>query len=283
MLFSIPMLTQKIGQSRQLAPTFDSKVASKIGRRSSIRFGMAELSPSRQQKLLKFIQQLELPVAPDAIDWELLDLALIHPSLDSDRNNDRLEFLGDAILRLSIGDFLYSTYPQLKVGQLALLRSDLLSNTFFAGLADSYNFDTVLRLGGSARKDTKGRTKRHADAFEAVVGALYLSLRSPESAQMAVTPLRTWLEPALKERVTVVLANLERHNAKTALQELTQQRWGELPSYRVVQKRQEGDRAVQFLAEVWVGQSCQGMGTGRSKKIAETEAALAALDKLKEQ
>lgn len=244
---------------------------------------MAEISPSRQQTLSRFIQQLELPVALDVIDWDLLDLALTHPSLDSDRNNDRLEFLGDAILRLLIGDFLYSTYPNLAVGQLALLRSDLLSNNFFADLADGYNFDMVLRLGGSAQKDAKGRTKRHADAFEAVVGALYLSLRSPEATQMAVTPLRSWLEPALRDRVTLVLNNLERHNAKTVLQELTQQRWGELPSYRVEQKRQGSDRAVQFLAEVWVGQSCQGMGTGRSKKIAETEAALAALEKLKAQ
>ncbi|MEO0355702.1 MAG: ribonuclease III [Cyanobacteria bacterium P01_A01_bin.3] len=251
-----------------------------MGKHSSIQFGMAELSPSRQQKLSTFIQQLGLPVTPEAIDWTLLDLALTHPSLESDRNNDRLEFLGDAILRLLVGDFLYSTYPQLAVGQLALLRSDLLSNTFFAGLADGYNFDTVLRLGGSASKDVKGRTKRHADAFEAVVGALYLSLRSPDSAQVAVTPLQAWLEPALTERVKVVLDNLERHNAKTTLQELTQQRWGELPTYRVVQQPQGKRQQQQFLAEVWVGNTCQGMGKGRSKKIAETEAALAALDKL---
>ncbi|MGK7911445.1 MAG: ribonuclease III [Synechococcus sp.] len=254
-----------------------------MGKHSSVQFGMAELSSSRQQKLSRFIEQLGLPVAPDAIDWVLLDLALTHPSLESERNNDRLEFLGDAILRLLVGDFLYSAYPQLAVGQLAVLRSDLLSNHFFAGLADGYNFESVLRLGGSARNDTKGRTKRHADAFEAVVGALYLSLRSPDSETVAVTPLQSWLEPALRKRVTVVLDNLERHNAKTSLQELTQQRWGELPTYRVVQKHQESDRAVQFLAEVWVGKTCQGIGTGRSKKMAETEAALAALDKLQSQ
>ena len=262
---------------------FPPPAKSKMGRHSSTQFGMAELSTSRQRQLSSFVRDLGLSVDPGAIDWVLLDLALTHPSLDSDRNNDRLEFLGDAILRLLVGDFLYSTYPQLAVGQLAVLRSDLLSNTFFAGLADSYNFETVLRLGGSASKDSKGRTKRHADAFEAVVGALYLSLRSPESAQVAVTPLRSWLEPALKQRVAVVLDNLQRHNAKTALQELTQQRWGELPTYRVVQKRQGKHQQQQFLAEVWVGKTCQGMGTGRSKKMAETEAALAALDKLQVQ
>ena len=116
-----------------------------------------------------------------------------------------------------------------------------------------------------------------------MVGALYLSLRSPESAQTAVTQLQEWLEPVLKERVSVVLDNLQRHNAKTVLQELTQHRWGELPTYRVVQRRQGKPQQHHFVAEVWVGKICQGMGTGRSKKMAETEAALAALDKLQAQ
>ena len=128
---------------------------SKIGRHSSLQFGMAELSTSRQHQLSRFIDNTGLPVAPGLLDWNLIDLALTHPSLDPDRNNDRLEFLGDSILRLLVGEFLYSTYPQLAVGQLALLRSDLLSNNFFASLADRYNFEVVLRLGGKCEQRCK--------------------------------------------------------------------------------------------------------------------------------
>ena len=234
---------------------------------------MAELSETRRQQLSQFLHRLGIGIPSETVDWHLLDLALTHPSLDINQNNDRLEFLGDAILRCLVGDFLYSTYPQLPVGQLTLLRSDLLSNRYFADLAERYDFAAVLRMGGSAFNDPQGRNKRHADAFEAVVGALYLCLKSADQSLLSA-----WLQPLLKTRVESLLGNLQNLNAKTALQEFTQRQWGELPTYRV--DRQSDSDSHPFVAEVWVQQDCWGRGMGRSKKAAETEAAIAALQKL---
>ena len=238
---------------------------------------MAELSQTRRHQLSQFFLKLDIGIPSEIVDWHLLDLALTHPSLDSHHNNDRLEFLGDAILRWLVGDFLYSTYPQLPVGQLTLLRSDLLSNRYFASLAERYDFEAVLQVGGSAFNDAKGRNKRHADAFEAVVGALYLCVKSADRSPPLTAQLTSWLQPLLQSRADSLLRNLQSHNAKTALQEFTQRQWGELPTYRV--DRQSGSPSP-FVAEVWVRQDCWGRGIGRSKKAAETEAAIAALQKL---
>ncbi|WP_017324928.1 ribonuclease III [Synechococcus sp. PCC 7336] len=239
---------------------------------------MSSLAPARQQKLSQFLARCGLGDRRD-IDWQLLDLALLHPSLSTATNNDRLEFLGDAVLRLAIGHFLYRRYPQLPVGTLSLLRSNLLGNSFFAQLADRFDIEPVLAVGGSARNDPKGRNKRLADAFEAVVGALYLSWQS-HTPDTWFQELQTWLEPHLQHRATAVLADLQRHNAKTALQEFTQQHWGELPRY--VPFEPEGDRDAPFAVRVWVRQDCWGIGQGRSKKAAETAAAVDALERLSE-
>lgn len=243
---------------------------------------MVELSDARRHQLVTFLQNLSGDIPTGRVDFHLLDLALIHPSLNSKQNNDRLEFLGDAVLRLLVGEFLYATYPRLTVGQLALLRSDLLSNSFFAQLAGRFDFESVLQLGGSAFKDEKGKDKRHADAFEAVVGALYLGFQASESTAGLQQPsgamLRSWLQPLLKLRADTLLNNLQRHNAKTALQELTQRQWGKLPNYRVQQQDTAG--AHQFNAEVWLESQYLGKGQGHSKKAAETEAAIAALKTL---
>ncbi|MEO1131161.1 MAG: ribonuclease III [Cyanobacteria bacterium J06639_1] len=211
----------------------------------------------------------------EAVDWMLVDIALTHPSVDRDRNNDRLEFLGDAVLRIVVGDWLFQQYPDLEVGNLSALRAELLSNAFFAHIADRYEFDESLAIGNSARHDAKGRQKRLADALEAWVGALYLSWQSAGEAWLV--PLQTWLEPHLRDRADRVLQNFARHNAKTALQELTQGRWGVLPDYRWVAGEACG---TAFEVEVWVGDRCWGRGGGKSKKAAEMAAAAAAYEQL---
>ena len=272
----------------------------------------------RQQQLQEAIARWGLSSGQDIVDMALLDLALTHPSLSADSNNDRLEFLGDAILRLLVGEFLYRAYPHLGVGDLALLRSNLLSNAYFAQLGHEFDLDKDINVGASARNDRKGRNKRLADAFEAVVGALYLSWQHhhPERWQHL---FREWLEPRFRLQATEVLGNLKLHNAKTALQELTQGRWGQLPRYLVDAVRApvvapspsnsavvttgnpslepptsplscpetplqtpKSAQAIPFRAQVWVLDRCWGEGRGRTKKSAESAAALAALTALEQ-
>ncbi|MEM9153965.1 MAG: ribonuclease III [Cyanobacteria bacterium P01_F01_bin.33] len=232
----------------------------------------------RRRTLERLLTRCGLATQPqelEALDWDVLDLAFTHPSIGRNRNNDRLEFLGDGVLRIVVGDWLFRQHPTLDVGELSALRAELLSNAFFAKLADGYDFDACLAVASSARYDTKGRHKRLADALEAFVGALYLSWQAARVDWLG--RLQTWLEPHLRERTEQVLGNFARHNAKTALQELTQGRWGILPDYRWVSGAACG---TTFEVEVWFGDRCWGRGTGKSKKIAEMEAAAVAYQQL---
>lgn len=223
--------------------------------------------PARRRSLQQLLTRLGFTEVSD-INWELLDLALVHPSLNHDRNNDRLEFFGDAVLRIAATEFLYTTFPDRAVGVLSAIRSDLISDAHLAELADLYGLDRFLEMGASARHDPKGRTRRLSDAFEAVLGALYLSWQSREGE--AIRRLRGWLDPHFRRRTLEVLRDPTHHNAKAALQELTQGVWGELPHYRVVSSQ---DHPPHFSVEVWGRDRCWGEGEGRSKKIAEMAAA----------
>ncbi len=228
---------------------------------------MIQLPPARRRDLEQLLLRLGFRDL-NQIDWMLLDLALVHPSLDHQHNNDRLEFFGDAVLRLIVTTFLHETYPDMSVGDLSALRADLIRDEHIAEIADHYGVDQYLVVGGSARQDPKGRTRRLADAIEAILGALYLSWQPLQDD--SVIRLRSWLDPHLQARAKLFLADPARHNAKAALQELTQGVWGERPDYRLISSQEWPSR---FEVEAWIQGQCWGRGAGRSKKVAEMAAA----------
>jgi ribonuclease-3 len=222
--------------------------------------------PARQRELEEFLRRLGRTMHQE-VNWSLLDLALIHPSMDPQQNNDRLEFFGDAVLRLVVTEFLDREYPDLSVGELSALRADLISDAHLALLADLYGFERFLVMGSSAVQDDGGRQRRLADAFEAVLGALFLSWQSSPSV---LSRLHAWLDTHFRERIQQLQADPVRHNAKAALQELSQSRWGILPEYRLVEAE---PHLPWYRTEVWINQQCWGLGEGRSKKAATMAAA----------
>ncbi len=225
---------------------------------------MPILTESRQRELVMLLQQLGFENTGD-VNWPLLDLALSHPSLDRHHNNDRLEFFGDSVLRLIVAAFLYESYPELSVGELSAIRADLVSDAYLKTLAEAYNFEQIIAVGASARQDPTGLTRRLADAVEAVLGALYLSWPTD-----GISRLRQWLDPHFQQRTRDILQDPARHNAKAALQELTQRIWGRLPEYRLVKSQ---SHPPWFEMEVWGLGQRWGSGQGRSKKAAEMAAA----------
>jgi ribonuclease-3 len=231
-----------------------------------------EFSSNRRQSLQKFLLRLGVSDTRN-LDWDHLDRALMHPSLDQERNNDRLELLGDAVLRLMVTNFLYRTYPDLSVGDLSAVRSDLISDAHLADLADLYGFERFLQMGASAQQDPRGRSRRLADAFEAVFGALYLSWDAEVFPRLS-----GWLEPHLRRRTEKILQDPMRHNAKAALQELTQSLWGILPEYRLIESQLH---PPQFQVQAWFQDRCWGEGSGSSKKAAEVAAAAVAYQALR--
>ena len=240
--------------------------------------------PRRKKQLQKLVQKLGLsPTAP--VDWTLLDLALTHPSVDQTANYEQLEFVGDSVVRLVTAELLLEDYPQETVGEFAAVRSILVSDRVLAQLAESYGIEPYLLIGTNATGNLTGRQSWLADAFEAVLGALYLSTHN-------MSLIRPWLDSALKQKAVEVMEDPARFNYKDALQEWTQGKYKTLPEYRVNANQQlsdlklASDRAQwheqRFIAEVWFRGELLGKGYGRSKKASEQAAARSAMEKIRQ-
>lgn len=222
-------------------------------------------NPRRQKQLWQFLQKLGLPEQV-SVQWSLLDLALTHPSMSAEANYEQLEFVGDAVVRLATSEFLFEMYPDALVGEFAAIRSVLVSDRTLAQIAQGYGLERYLLTSTSAAHDKAGETSRLADAFEAVLGALYLSTHTLEL-------VRPWLDPQLQELVAEIRKDPARQNYKDALQEWTQAHYKILPEYRLQETSIVHGDAHRFTAQVWLQNRRLGEGKGRSKKAAEQAAA----------
>ncbi|WP_276352537.1 ribonuclease III [Cohnella caldifontis] len=183
-------------------------------------------------------------------------------------DNERLEFLGDAVLQLTVSEYLYRKYPDRPEGELTRLRASIVCEPSLVRFAEALEFGQVVLLG-KGEELTGGRTRPSllADAFEAFVGALYLD----QGLGAVQTFLNRHLFPHLPEDGRAPLKDY-----KTELQEKVQQ-LGQGPlEYRIVEERGPAhDR--EFVAVALIGQQALGHGAGRSKKEAEQQAASEAL------
>jgi len=220
---------------------------------------------------------LELRLGHRFVDRELLACALSHRSYCSEQggieSNERLEFLGDAVLGLVVTDVVYRRFPGLPEGELAKLRSSVVNTTALAEVAAGIGLGSALRLG-KGEESTGGRAKTSilADAMEAVIAAVYLDGGMPAAERL--------LERLLADRVRDRAVGPGGDDFKTRLQELAARRFHRPPRYVV---RSEGpDHAKTFFAEVRLDGTALGTGEGRSKKHAEQAAARAAWSRLVE-
>lgn len=202
-------------------------------------------------------------------DSSLLTLALTHRSF-SGRNNERLEFLGDAVLNFVAGEALFQHFDQAREGQLSRLRARLVKGETLAVLARAMDLGDYLRLGsGELKSGGFRRESILADATEAIIGAIYLD-SGMEAARERVL---AWLEQEFAG-LTLVDTNKD---AKTRLQEFLQSRGCELPGYEVVDIQGE-PHCRTFHVECQVSLlDHKTSGQGGSRRIAEQVAAAAAL------
>lgn len=207
-------------------------------------------------------------------DPGLLELSLTHRSVSSEdgsrHDNERLEFLGDAVLQLAITGYLYNSYPDLPEGNLAKIRAGLVSRPVLADVARSIGLSDHIQLT-LAEERTGGRDKDSimADALEAVIGAVYLD-SDLENATALV--LRLW-----GGRIAERAERPGLKDYKTRLQEVLA-RDGKRPEY--VTDGSGPDHQRSFVARVQVDGVSLGSGSGRSKKEAEQGAAEQALERL---
>lgn len=206
-----------------------------------------------------------------------LDIALRHSSYVNEQpggdieDNERLEFLGDAVLNLVIGDILMTQFPELKEGDLSRMRSGLVNETQLAAIARSINLGPCIKLG-KGEEMTNGREKNSilSDVLEAVIAAVYLD-GGFDSAFKVVKMLFT--ENLSQPETTVIQSDY-----KSRLQELSQTRYKIMPRYKVVEESGP-DHDKTFKVKLTLNQTTVH-GTGKSKKAAEQDAAGKALTEL---
>jgi ribonuclease-3 len=204
----------------------------------------------------------------------LLEEALTHPSLayETQRavsDNQRLEFLGDAVLQLIITEELFERHDHMPEGDLTKLRSTLVSRTSIARYALRMGLGEKLRMGkGEDQSGGRSRPSSLADAFEALIGAVFVDGGYQECRRV--------LRQLLHDDLTAAGPSVDEFNPKGLLQEILQSHAPEAPIYEIV--REEGpDHSKVFVSRVvWKTQEL-GMGTGASKKQAEAAAARDAL------
>jgi ribonuclease-3 len=188
-------------------------------------------------------------------------------------NNERLEFLGDSVLGLICVSLLYKRFPLKAEGELAKIKSIVVSEDILSGLALELALDTVLVLG-KGEEQTGGRTKKTilADALEAVIGALYLDSGFKAVEDFAASKINREIDRVLEKR--------GKEDYKSELQELSQRLFKNYPVYKLV-KRTGPEHERLFWIEVLINGTSYGPCIGRNKKTAEQEAANLALKALK--
>ncbi|CDH45243.1 MAG: ribonuclease III [Candidatus Competibacteraceae bacterium] len=201
---------------------------------------------------------------------ELLEEALTHRSA-SVYNNERLEFLGDALLSLVIAEYLFQRYPKASEGELSRLRASLVKGEALAELARSLNLGKVLRLGqGELKSGGSQRESILSDALEAIFGAAYLD--------GGLTAGRTVILHLYRERLEELASASELKDPKTRLQEYQQARQQPLPMYNVLEIHGE-PHAQSFRVECAVAEF-RAVAVGNSRRKAEQEAARLVLEQM---
>lgn len=212
-------------------------------------------------------------------DKNLLKTALTHRSfslISGERIaqvNERLEFLGDVVLNFIITDFIFNQFPQFPEGDLAKLRANLVNTNVLADIGSGMSLGECILLGrGTELTGGRERTSIIADCFEAIIGAIYID--------QGIEFIRCFIIDKFESIILASAENSALADFKTSLQELTAQKFGLLPEYKVVDEEGPVHEKI-FYVEVLIDGRVRGKGKGKSKKKAEQAAAEEALEFLK--
>ena len=224
------------------------------------------------------IDSLQRTLGVSFSDASLLEQALVHSSYVNENpsfalaSNERLEFLGDAVLGLIVAEKLYQDYSNLTEGEMTKLRAALVRRDALSRMAKVIKLGDYLYLG-KGEEATGGRTNLSnlASALEAVIAAIFLDQGLATTEGIVLRLFGEELQRVAEQGV--------RADYKSRLQEFIQSREQQTPAYQLVETMGPG-HDQRFTVEVRIGDTVLGRGSGKSKKVAETEAARAALEKL---
>ena len=222
------------------------------------------------------LEKLEQEIGYKFKNLSLLKTALTHTSYAYEKkveSNEKLEYLGDSILEFISSEYIYENYSKLKEGEMTKVRASVVCEQSLHEVAKAHNFSDFLRLGKSERLSREQvRPAIMADSVEAVIAAIYLD--------GGIEPVKKFIIENLKESIETATKHIGQKDYKTVLQEILQKHGEVHIEYNII-KESGPDHEKNFDAEVLCNEKILATGKGRSKKLAEMDAAKNALEIIK--
>ena len=204
---------------------------------------------------------------------QIINEALTHSSADKVVNHEKLEFFGDAVLRLSASEFIDNHFKDMPIGDRSELRAQIVSDEWLTQLGKKINLDKVIIIGPKAIGDKFSKDTIIAETLEALIGAIYKCFNS-------IYEINLWLDPYWKKDSELILQAPYKFNAKTSLQEWCQKRGYGLPEYKIKEISKTHGDPNRFSCELFIKGEMQATSLGQSHKKAEKLAAKKAIEKL---
>ena len=220
----------------------------------------------RSKRFSKVIRKENLSVIQD------FNQALIHSSDDKIMNYEKLEFFGDAVLRLAASNFIEKKYPQMSVGERSELRAQIVSDEWLTKLGKSIGIEKLIIQGPKALGDENSKNTIIGEATEALIGAIYKCFNSIEEINL-------WLDVIWEKDSEIFLKAPYKFKSKTVLQEWCQSQGLDLPVYKIVEVSKIHGDPQRFSCDIFIEGIKESSAVGKSHKQAETNAARVLIEK----
>jgi len=232
------------------------------------------IDDKRLEQIIKFLNSLDINSKrfikiinqKDKLILHTFNEALTHSSANNIVNYEKLEFFGDAVLRLSASDFIERTYKSMSVGSRSELRSQIVSDEWLTELGKKIFIEKVIIKGPKAMGDENSKDTIIAETSEALIGAIYKCFNS-------INEVNIWLDNFWKKDAELYLQEPHKYNAKSALQEWCQSQGFDLPIYKINEVSKNHGDPKRFSCEIYINGSKKACSFGNSHKRAEKNAA----------
>ena len=239
------------------------------------------IDDKRIEQIIKFLNSLdinskrfiEIINQKDKLILHTFNEALTHSSANNIVNYEKLEFFGDAVLRLSASDFIERTYKSMSVGSRSELRSQIVSDEWLTELGKKIFIEKVIIKGPKAMGDENSKDTIIAETSEALIGAIYKCFNS-------IYEVNIWLDNFWKKDAELYLQAPHKYNAKSALQEWCQSQGFDLPIYKIYEVSKNHGDPKRFSCEIYINGSKKAFSFGHSHKKAEKNAASILIQKI---
>jgi len=203
----------------------------------------------------------------------IINEALTHSSMGKEINHEKLEFLGDAVLRLSASEFIEKNFQRLNVGERSELRAQIVSDEWLAKFGRKIQLEKIIIIGPKAMGDSFSKDTIIAEITEALIGAIYKCFSS-------VKEINLWLDQYWLKDSKVILNSPYKFNSKSKLQEWCQSRSINLPIYKIMETSKNHGDQKRFFCEVFIEGKLYATSYGQSHKKAEKIAASKAIESI---